>query len=155
MNPLLDRKCLNTALRLLGRRDHSRRELARKLTQRGFEASQIVLVIAECERLNYLDDKKFCRLYTMQLRRKGYGVLRIEQMLKQKGLPLEYVKDCLDRHCGNNEQLNDCRKALAKKLKIDSRSQHIHEHKLRLYRFLFNRGFASSTVREVLTDIIG
>ncbi len=142
----LDRKCLNTALRLLGRRDHSCRELSLKLTQRGFDQEQIALVVDECIRLKYLDDEKFSHLVTRQLRRKGYGALRISQMLKNKGISSGMIDAVVDQHCKHAVQLQECIDVLNKKLKSNPSAQKTNRE--RLHRFLANRGFAFDVIRE-------
>ena len=116
---------------------------------------QIEVVIADCQRLNYLDDVKYCRLYTLQLRRKGYGAFRIEQMLKKKGLPDAEVDNCMRQYCDEIEQIEDCRKVLKKKISTGNYTDPTIAEKARLYRFLANRGFSSPTIRQVLMDTIG
>lgn len=148
-------KCLKAALRLLGRRDHSRTELAGKLRLKGFEASNIARVIAECERMDYLDDARFCRHYAAHLRRRGYGVVRIEQMLKAKGLATAHVAARIREHCGEAVQIEDCRRVLGKKVQREGPLGNTAAVKARLYRFLSNRGFASPVVNQVLQECFG
>jgi len=146
-----DQACLKAALRLLGRRDHAVVGLRCKLSQRGFQPAQIAAAIAECERLRYLDDQKFCHYFTLQQRRKGYGALRIAQMLREKGVPAIHIAESLRRNCTEMTQIEDCRSALAKKVKTWSP---VKDDKMteRLYRFLLSRGFDAATVRRVLDE---
>jgi regulatory protein len=146
----LEKKCLHTALRLLGRRDHSRAELAAKLEQRGFEARQIAQAIFECERMRYLDDDRFCRNYAAYLRRKGYGLLRIVPLLEKKGLADTLVTAAVGEHFNHCTQVDDCRRVLAKKMRRQGHSGINRVLRARLYRFLLNRGFAWAVIGEVL-----
>lgn len=145
-----DKKCLHAALRLLGRRDHSRAELAAKLNQRGFEAQQIAQAIFECERMRYLDDARFCQNYAAYLRRKGYGLLRIVPLLEKKGLADALVTDAVGEHLNHCNQVDDCRRVLVKKMRLEGQSGINIALRARLYRFLLNRGFASAVIGEVL-----
>jgi regulatory protein len=61
---------MNTAVRILAYRDHSKYELKRKLQQRNFASRTINSVMAECERFGYIDDKRTARVYISQLKRK-------------------------------------------------------------------------------------
>lgn len=151
--PSHDIKCLNAALRLLGRRDHSTTELRRKLSQRGFAPGHIAFAIAECERMQYLDDAQFCRMYTLQQRRKGYGILHIARMLKTKGLSDSQIDESLSRNCSDRDQIEDCRQVLAKKRRSYSPANDAGTMR-RLYRFLLNRGFTPATVFQVLKEEI-
>jgi regulatory protein len=152
MKPSRDTKCLDAALRLLGRRDHSAAELNRKLSQRGFEPEQIASAIAECERMHYLDDAKFCQMVTLQQRRKGYGIVRIAQMLRTKGLSANQIDESLNRNCSEMDQIEDCRRVLLKKLR--SCATDAGSMTERLHRFLLSRGFTSATIFRVLDEEI-
>jgi len=145
-----DQKCLHTALRLLARRDYSRAELAAKLNQRGFAARQIAQAIVECERMRYLDDTRFCHNYAAYLRRKGYGLLRIVPLLEKKGLADALVIDAVSQHFNHCTQVDDCRRVLVKKMRLEGLSEINIALRARLYRFLLNRGFATAVIGEVL-----
>jgi regulatory protein len=146
--------CLNAALRLLARRDHSCMELIRKLKQRGFGSEHIQPAIAECRRLNYLDDDKFAHLYTLQLQHRGYGPRRIRQMLAGKGIVPQLISDTLNRNCHETKELSDCHAALIKKLKALCNEPKDGVPKGRLYRFLTGRGFSPAIIRRTLDDVL-
>jgi regulatory protein len=74
------------ALRLLARREHSRLELARKLSRRGWEAGA---VDAEIDRLAAADlqsDERFAESFVRQRVAKAYGPVRIRAELAQRGI---------------------------------------------------------------------
>jgi len=52
------KKALNTALRILTPRDHSKYELVQKLKQRGFSREVIDAAISSCERFDYINDER-------------------------------------------------------------------------------------------------
>lgn len=135
---------------MLARRDHSCRELAGKLRSKGYQQVQIDAAVSECLRLNYLNDEKFCGVYTKHLRRKGYGRMRIVHMLKAKGISENRIEDAVNRHCNETAQIEDCKIALAKKLRAEQRTQSETVSKIKLYRFLSNRGFANEIIRQVI-----
>lgn len=152
MDNLSGKKCLHAALRLLGRRDHSCKELASKLGLRGFRRQEIALAIEECRRLEYIDDPRFCRAYAGQLKRKGYGARRIAQMLRTKGLDESHITDVLESQCNHDAQIDDCRRALTKKLNTIHQPQDSKALEVRLQRFLLQRGFSSSVIWQVLKE---
>ena len=154
MSASSEKACMESALRLLGGRDHSRRELADKLRQRGYAAPDIAVVTAECLRLDYLNDEKFARLYLQQLRRKGYGQFRIRHMLQVKGLGAQLIEDLLASDCDVAAQSADCRRALAKKLSKTEYDRNLPDLKVRLHRFLLNRGFPADIVRKTLQQAL-
>lgn len=149
MNTSSHQDCLNAALRLLAGRDHSSVELGRKLKQRHFQRDQIQSALGECRRLNYLNDERFAHEYAQQLQRKGYGALRIRQMLASKGVETQLISEVLVQKCHETAERDVCRKALAKKIKT-TRLEALPRD--RIYRFLSSRGFTPAVIHLTLND---
>jgi regulatory protein len=148
--------CLNTALRILGRRDHSSRELERKLRQRGYQRGDIQTVLAECRRFNYLDDRKYAFSQIHYLRAKGYGAHRIRQTLKTKGLSSDLITEAIEAICNEVDQIRDCRRALAKKRRQSGMEGLVSaEDKKRLYRFLYQRGYPPAIIQQAMDEQSG
>jgi regulatory protein len=78
--------CTRTALELLARREHSRRELARKLAARGFPDEVIDPVLDELERSGSLADARFTDSFVRSRVAKGQGPQRIRAELAQRGI---------------------------------------------------------------------
>lgn len=146
------RDCFTAALRLLAHRDHSCSELSGKLAARGFPQDQIDWAVDRCLRFNYLDDTRFACAYIEQLQHKGYGCHRIRQKLEAKGVAQRIYSACLEPCCRDAVQIRDCRKAMGKKLKDGRYADVSAEARLKLYRFLFNRGFSPAIIRQVFSE---
>jgi regulatory protein len=142
---------LAAAIRLLSRRDHSRAELTGKLSRRGYDPAVTDAVVAECLRLDYLNDQTYSLRQTLALRRRGYGAKRIRRALYAKGLDADMISAAIEKHCGDQNQLEDCRRVLTKKI---TRSLRPHgngqEH---LFRFLLQRGYSVDIIRQVLSEV--
>jgi regulatory protein len=148
-----DERCFSAALRLLTRRDHGCAELAKKLRQRGFGSQDIKLAITECIRLNYLDDVRFSLNFLQQLVCKGYGPKQIQQRLHSKGIPEQIVQEVLVQNFPVSMQVERCRISASKKLSSALFVSRPGGLKVRLYRFLFGRGFHPEVIRQVLDDL--
>jgi regulatory protein len=145
--------CLRAALRLLTFRDHSCKELVRKLRQRGFSSQQIKASVKECERLNYLDDDRFSDSYIQLLRRKGFGPNRIQEKLRSKGISNDMIQNKLQCQFPKSVQIEQCRSVLQKKLNRTAFASRSDSLKATLYRFLFGRGFYPEVIRQTLNEI--
>lgn len=144
------RKAQNSALRILAHREHSVAELTQKLILRGYAGDVVQQVIAECLRLNYLNDQRVAQQVLARMKRKGFGIHRVRSELLKKGLAgAESGDDAGESMSPAEEQIVARRVALKKKesLKHDRDPQ---KRKLRLQRFLRSRGFSDSVVIEVL-----
>lgn len=74
------------ALRLLARREHSRRELTRKLVRKGWPEASVPRIVNELEAEGLQSDQRFAESYVRQRVGKGYGPLRIRAELAQRGI---------------------------------------------------------------------
>lgn len=76
----------DAALRLLGRREHSRLELRRKLGRRDVTRAAIELVLDELAERELQSDERFARDYARSRVRRGYGPIRIRADLRSRGV---------------------------------------------------------------------
>lgn len=74
------------ALRLLARREHSRLELARKLTRRGWSEPVLERVMDELAEQGLQSDERYAESYVRQRTSKAYGPVRIRSELSERGI---------------------------------------------------------------------
>ncbi|GGA72574.1 regulatory protein RecX [Neiella marina] len=86
---------VQTATAILARRDHCRRELFQKLQLRGFDSNIITEAIEYCIDQNWLNEAEYARIYIRQRSQRGYGAIRIQQELQQKGLDSDLIHRAL------------------------------------------------------------
>ena len=141
---------MNTAVRILTGREHSKYELKQKLKQRGIESEVIGAVIAECERLNYVNDERTARLYISQLNRKCFGKRYITMALKKKKLRGALIENVLLQKCSEAQERKKAARLLEKKLKTADQKKGFIKKRDHIYRVLYARGFS----KDVITDLI-
>jgi len=146
-------KALDSAFRILTRRDHTRKELRVKLRQKGFDRAAIERALARCRELGYLDDAKTATIIAGHLAESGYGPLRVRQTLGQKGLDDALIEQALAR-CGDEEtQVLSARRMLEKKASRLSREADPWKRRQKAYRYLAGRGFSSTVINMAITDV--
>lgn len=156
MEKLVDRthyKAMDTALRILARRDHSVAELARKLARRGYAEDIIQRVVAECGRLGYLDDVRAAGQMIDRMKRRGMGARRIRHELQQKGLDGGPTEAQLQVRLPPAEERSLARRVALRKWDALAGESDPQKKRLRLLRFLRYRGFPDSLVFEILEEI--
>ncbi len=77
------------ALALLGKRDYSREELARKLTEKGFDAAQAGEAVDRLAELGLINDESYAGMIVRHYAAKGFGAARIRQELGRRYVPRE------------------------------------------------------------------
>jgi len=75
---------VDAGLRLLVHREHSRKELYRKLASKGHGATLIEQALDQLEQRDALNENRFVEQYVGARIRKGYGPVRIEQELGER-----------------------------------------------------------------------
>ena len=144
------KKALNSALRILTPRDHSKYELVRKLKQRGFSREDIDDAIASCERFDYINDERTAQVYIRQLKRKGYGKKRIQLELNKKGLEGTRIQGILDESVSGADEREGAERIIKKNIKRFEREKDALKRRDKIYRFLHSRGFSQGVIAEIL-----
>lgn len=83
------------ALELLVRREHSRRDLKRKLGLRGADPEEAAAAVEKLAGLGYQDDARFAASFARDRASAGYGPVRIRQELSGHGLDRDQVEVAL------------------------------------------------------------
>jgi regulatory protein len=83
------------ALGLLVRREHSRRDLAHKLAQRGVEPTEAEAAVERLAEQGYQDDNRFAASFARDRAGSGYGPVRIRVELSGHGLGEDAIQQAL------------------------------------------------------------
>ena len=147
------RKALNTALRILTRRDHSKHELSQKLAARGHAGEVIDKVISECERFDYINDERTVQVFIRRLQRKGYGRKRIQFELNLKGLRGKHIQGVLFKSISEADECQSAEKIFQKHARRFDREKDALKRKDKIYRFLYGRGFSKAVISALISKI--
>ena len=136
------------AVRLLARREHSRRELRRKLASRGHDADVVEEALAELARDGVQSDARFAEGYVRSAIGRGHGPVKIRADLRARGIDAGGVAKALDTDA---DWLRLARTALAKRF----RGQPPTDRKewARQARFLAGRGYPSDIVTQAIDTL--
>lgn len=140
------KSAMETAVRILTRRNHSCHELRTKLVRKGISREVAAEVQAACERLNYLDDRRMARFYVDELRAKGYGSHFVQKAMRTKGFAQELIDSILGQARPESDELETARRALEKKQRTFEREKDPGKRREKIYRYLYSRGFSSSVI---------
>ncbi len=86
-NPESYREIRWKAMDLLSRREHSRKELSRKLIKRFEDQDQLVAsILDELQQRHLQSESRFTEAYVNMRKKKGFGPVRIAHELKERGV---------------------------------------------------------------------
>lgn len=78
------------------RREHSRKELARKLSAKGVEREEADLVLEKLSRQDFQNDERFASALARSRASAGYGPVRIQAELATHGLGREAIAAAIE-----------------------------------------------------------
>lgn len=153
LSEIKTRAAMDTAVRILTSRGHTSSELARKLKSRQIKPDIVSRVVAECERLNYINDAGTAQQYLEELKKKGYGRRYVLTAMRKKGLDVEIIEDVLHRGYPESEERENAIIMLKKKLPAFNREKDPYKRKSKIYRYLYNRGFSPEVITAVVNSM--
>lgn len=133
------------AMDLLAMREHGRIELKRKLLRKGAEPQLIDAVLDQLTQDKLLSEERYLESYIRSRANNGYGPLRIQQELLERGLNKIEINQAIE-HLGYDWQ-EKLRNLWGKK--FGSPPKDIKE-KAKQGRFLLYRGFNMDMINKLL-----
>jgi regulatory protein len=141
----------SVAVRMLGHREHGRREIVRKLRAKGHPAQVVEEVVARLVELELVSDVRFAEAFVRSRLRRGKGPLRIRADMRQRGIDDPLVDDVLTE-TGEfwRRQAEQARQKRFGEALPQERSSWSRQA-----RFLSQRGFPADVIYRVLGEIHG
>jgi regulatory protein len=133
-------------MQYLARREHSRSELHDKLLKKGCAEAVATETVKRLEQECLVSDDRFMESLIQARRNRGYGPLRIQKELQEKGVTAEAIERWLD--VSGREWLEDIRRVQRKK--FGARLPKSYPERARQARFLQYRGFTYDQIQKVL-----
>ncbi|WP_024303304.1 recombination regulator RecX [Pseudogulbenkiania sp. MAI-1] len=134
------------AVDLLSRREHSRRELERRLAPFAESEEQLAALLDELAASGWQSDSRFAEQFA-DVKGRKYGSRRIAQALREKGLDREAIHAAL-------EQQDDEAVARALWQRKFGTPPASPQDRARQMRFLATRGFPMDVIRRVLQGAV-
>lgn len=117
---MLSEETKQRALRILERRDVSRKELITKLTAKGVSPEEAAEAADWLERLGVINDERYAGMVVRHYAAKGYGRARIQNELYRHGIEKDLWDEALAQYQESEELLD---RLLRSKLKNSSPSR--------------------------------
>ncbi len=131
------------AMNLLGRREHSRSELKGKLKFRAKSEEELDALLDELVAKDLLSDLRYARMI-VSTRSERYGDAHLRSNLRLAGVSPEIIEKVMDECENERSRLMTLWKTKFSTMPADEKEF------LQQSRFLMQRGFTSSLVRECL-----
>ena len=140
------------ALRLLERRDYSRKELILKLTEKGESLEDAEAVADRMIELGVVSDERYSRMLVRHYASKGYGACRIKQELYRHGIHTDLWEEAMEELPPPPSQDEIIDKLLRSKLRSSEPDQ---KEIKKATDALLRRGFSWSEISACKQRVLG
>ena len=134
--------------KLVDKRDYSGQELSNKLAQDGFSASIRDAVVARAQDCGLVSDNRYAAAFIRSKLASGWGVMRIERELKERGIELRTVPGWPEEFVEEGSE-EERAYAVASTRRIAEKNGFE-----KLVRFLCGRGFTMGCAMRVARRVI-
>ncbi len=143
------------AVRILAARPRARRDLLRRLTERGHEPSLVERAVARLESAGVVDDDEFARHFVRVRAPRGYGPSRLLTDLLARGVDRRVSERAVAEvsHAEGTDSETMAR-SLAEKRARQLGSLATKRKQQRLLAYLARRGYRGRAVREMVAEIV-
>jgi len=131
----------------LSRREHSDQELKNKLARRVSSLELLEEEISKLKEEGLISNKRFAEAYIQSRKNKGFGSLRIERELQQRGIKAEISNHIFLEH----DWIDLAEKVAIKKLK--NKPLEGLKAEMKIKQFLNYRGFSFGEIEKALDKI--
>ncbi len=94
------------ALWLLDKRDYSRAELLKKLTEKGYAEETAAAAVDRLAELGFVDDARYAPIVVRHYAAKGYGARRVQAELQRRGIPKELWDAAMEEMPSQDESVD-------------------------------------------------
>lgn len=136
------------AMNILARREHSVTELSRKLLAKGYSGESVELIVTDLCNENLLSDERFAESYIRFRRNKGFGPVRIQQELIERGVEANII----DAHLLKEENDWYGRAGEVRKKRFGNALPKDFKNKAKQMRFLQYRGFSNDHLAKLFNE---
>ena len=135
-------KARDRALKYLGFKARTEREVLKKLQEYEYPEEIILRVVELVKRYNYVNDENFATAYVKdRVKLKGYGKQKIKYELRERGVSESIIESCLEEIPLN--ELENAVKYISKKTK----NPNDPKERNRIYNALVRRGFSYEIIQ--------
>ena len=149
--------CKETALKIIERSYKTKKEMTKRLLEKGYNLEEINETLKFLEEYNFINDESYAKAFIKD-KTKTQGKQKIKYALKNKGVSEEIIEEERSNVDMEKEKENAKILALKKYNVLIKRENDKYKIKEKIIRFLISRGYnyevAKDAVKEMLESIM-
>lgn len=142
-------------LKLLGQRDHARKELLTKALRKDYSREVILNVLDELEEKGYIDDAGFARKYAAdKYHLNSWGPAKIKAKLFKKGIHRTVAERSIQKVFKNEDLEETFIHLVSKRKRHFLKEQHLLKRKKKVISYLASKGYYSSGIYRCIDKLM-
>jgi regulatory protein len=147
-----DKKLFKRMSLWCSRQERSYREVTQKMETLGANYESIIIISKALQEQHFQNDARFARAYAGgKFRIKHWGKMKIRKGLQEKGISQENIALGL-KEIDLDDYYATAEKLIQKKIATLSAESTL-KREVKIYSYMNTKGYESSLVREILTDL--
>jgi regulatory protein len=147
--------CEQTAARMLAGREHSERELGRKLRKRGYDKDLVHDVVRRYRRMGAVDDARYAQVVGRSLvDRKPCGKAYVSAYLQKRGVARELAESAAETLLGGGDETERAVTALEQRRRAWTEFE-LETARRKAYNYLARRGFGFAAAKSAFELVFG
>ncbi|MCM8795938.1 MAG: recombination regulator RecX, partial [Candidatus Omnitrophica bacterium] len=145
-------KAKDYAFLLLKYRPRSEKEIYQRLKRKKFKESIIQQTLIFLRNKEFVNDVYFSQLWVESRLKRPFGLRRIKEELRLKGIDKEIINDVLEKTKENYSEEEVVKQLVKERLRRLKKIEP-QKAKQRLYSYLLRRGFSAEVITDVLNEL--
>ena len=145
--------CKETSLKIIERSYKTKKEMTKKLLEKGYSLEEINETLKFLEEYNFINDESYTKAFIND-RTKTQGKQKIKYALKNKGVSDEIIEEELSKLDMEKEKENANILALKKYNILIKRESDKYKLKEKIIRFLISRGYNYEVAKDAVNEIL-
>lgn len=142
-------------LKLLGRRDHARKELLTKASRKDYDRQVILQALDVLERNGYIDDEAFAKRYATDKKKLNqWGPSKIKAHLLQKGISRSVAEKSATAAFDNEDLTETFIHLVSKRKRHFRKEQNLLKRKKKVISYLARKGYRSSSIYSCIDKLM-
>lgn len=145
--------CKETALKIIERSYKTKKEMEKRLLEKGYNLEEINETLKFLERYNFINDESYTKAF-IKNKTKTQGKQKIKYALKNKGVSEEIIEEELSNLDMKKEKEKANILALKKYNILIKRENDKYKIKEKIIRFLISRGYNYEVTKDAVKEML-
>ncbi|NGP77204.1 hypothetical protein G3570_11200 [Balneolaceae bacterium YR4-1] len=142
-------------LKLLGRRDHARKELLTKARKKDYPEEVVITILDELEEKGYINEESFAEKFTAdKFNLNQWGPSKIKAHLYKKGISSHIIEKSIANYFEDVELKETYKNLVLKRKRRFLKEENLLKRKKKIFDYLNRKGFKPNSIFKHMDELM-